>query len=666
MNISSLKCAAFFTALTMAIPAVAQNSSLQDIVDIASAAVDAARERSEQATSTEEVKAIFAKAEDAAEDGTINFCGFYLGMSEADARTLASHYGLKDGQWQIFSIASTKQVSRLTFTLRSVRRITKGGNSFDELSQAVANRVGTMKRVKERILDDDFDSSTAVAEEFTSALFGELAGEPTYIEEHSHVFDGYMFKNIDGEIARISEKEGLTIESVSLMQKAVAERAEAKRLLAAEAERREWEGPGRVAVSKLAADMVPIPDKNYSMCKYEVTQALWFAVMGENPSQFKGANLPVENVSWNDCQKFLEKLNALPEIKASGRVYRLPTLGEWDVACLAGAKRNGGYGKLADGTSISYETLGTIAWHGNGDAWEIAGNSESKTHPVGQKEANAFGLYDMHGNVMEWTVTPHFFDGKQIVCKGGCWNSGALSCSVENEETKAPDNRSNDLGFRLAADRELTEVERVKRTEIIAELATNMVAMPNREFSICKFEVSQELWEAVMGGNMSRNLGASLPVENVSWGECQMFLGKLNTLPEVKASGHIYRLPTADEWEYACRAGAEGDYCMLEDGKEVGKGWLNKGSIGSVAWYEDNSGDKTHPVGQKKPNAFGLYDMLGNVEEWTSTADNGRFLHCGGSFQSDADACKSRSRHTSRTFQYYRFIGLRLAADKSK
>ena len=205
---------------------------------------------------------------------------------------------------------------------------------------------------------------------------------------------------------------------------------------------KEW---GAIAIKEapvfaLSRSMVVIAD-NYSMCKYEVTQALWVAMMGANPSEFKGADRPVENVSWDDCQKFLGKLNAMPEVKESGVTYRLPTEDEWVYACRAGAKDD--YCKLADGAVITRDTLGDVAWY--------SANSDSKTHPVGQKNPNAFGLYDMHGNVAEW-VTLFIGHHRLSLSCGGSWRSDVYGCS-------AGSHKSDSLGFRLAADRaaDLTE-----------------------------------------------------------------------------------------------------------------------------------------------------------------------------------------------------------------
>jgi formylglycine-generating enzyme required for sulfatase activity len=421
MNIGTvIKYAAVAAALSMANPAVAQ-SSVKDLADMASAAMDAARERSDQAAAPEAVKAIFAKAEEAAEDGAINFCGFHLGMAEDEAKALAAHYGLKEDQWSSLATPASKQVYRLAFTLRGIRRITKGGNSFDELSQAVANRVGTMKSKH----DDNYN------------------------------LVGYEYRNIDGQTALMSEDKGLVLEDSTLAKKAAgeraeraaaerkaaAERAEAERKAAAEraeAERKAMEEDAKLALAKLASDMVPIPGKDYSMCKYEVTQMLWFAVMGENPSVFKGADHPVERVSWNDCQKFLEKLNALPEVKASGKTYRLPTADEWEFACRAGA--TGDYCKLADGTEITEKTLGEVAWYKD--------NSDGKTHPVGTKKPNAFGIYDMHGNVWEWTATA--VGSSRVDCGGGWRFDGAGDCGAGDRGSDDPDARYIHLGVRLA------------------------------------------------------------------------------------------------------------------------------------------------------------------------------------------------------------------------
>jgi formylglycine-generating enzyme required for sulfatase activity len=131
-------------------------------------------------------------------------------------------------------------------------------------------------------------------------------------------------------------------------------------------------------------------------------------------------------------------------------------------------------------------------------------------------------------------------------------------------------------------------------------------------FYLGKLEVTQEQWRKVMGSNPSVHTGSDHPVEMVSWLDCVAFCDRLSAL-----EGRRYRLPTAVEWEYACRGGSKGDFCFGDDEK----------SLGEYAWYAANSGDgvdgnghavngSTHPVGQRKPNTWGFFDMHGNVREW--------------------------------------------------
>ncbi len=133
-----------------------------------------------------------------------------------------------------------------------------------------------------------------------------------------------------------------------------------------------------------------------------------------------------------------------------------------------------------------------------------------------------------------------------------------------------------------------------------------MVAIPGKNYEIGKYDVTQREWKAVMGNNPSffSSCGENCPVENVSWDGVQQFIQKLNT-----KTGKQYRLPTQEEWEYACYGGNQTEYCGGND-------------INAVAWYSDNSGGQTHPVGQKQANGYGIYDMSGNVQQWMQDWNN--------------------------------------------
>jgi len=184
---------------------------------------------------------------------------------------------------------------------------------------------------------------------------------------------------------------------------------------------------------------------DYYIGKFEVTQKLWKAVMRTNPSYFKGDNLPVEYVSWNDALEFIRKLN-----QKTGQNFRLPTEAEWEYAARGGNKSRG-Y-KYSGSNNI-----GDVAW--------CAEYSGSKTHPVGTKSPNELGIYDMSGNVWEWCQDWYesYSSGSQTnptgpstgshrVLRGGSWNGTAWICRVSDRDGNNPGDRDFNFGFRLVLD----------------------------------------------------------------------------------------------------------------------------------------------------------------------------------------------------------------------
>ena len=190
---------------------------------------------------------------------------------------------------------------------------------------------------------------------------------------------------------------------------------------------------------------VIVPD--FYIGRYEVTQNQWQAVMGSNPSDFKGDNRPVEQVSWNDVQLFLDKLEEM-----TGQDYRLPTEAEWEFAA-SGGNKSRGY-KFAGSNSVS-----SVAWY--------AMNSDYKSHPVGRKIPNELGIYDMSGNVWEWCSDWYDSDyyrnspkknpkgpdnGKYRVFRGGSWFRNAVHSRSAARSHYSPGSGSGDIGFRLVFD----------------------------------------------------------------------------------------------------------------------------------------------------------------------------------------------------------------------
>ncbi|GHT11227.1 hypothetical protein AGMMS4956_03910 [Bacteroidia bacterium] len=181
---------------------------------------------------------------------------------------------------------------------------------------------------------------------------------------------------------------------------------------------------------------------SYYIGKYEVTQAQWKAVMGSNPSYFKGNNLPTEKVSWDDAQEFIGKLNA-----KTGKQYRLPTEAEWEYAARGGAQSKG-Y-KYSGSNAID-----SVAWYNS--------TSSNKTHTVGTKAANELGIYDMTGNVWEWCSDWYgdYSDSEEVnptgnlsgfnrVIRGGSWYCLTQACRITYRGNGSPGTNGIGLGLRL-------------------------------------------------------------------------------------------------------------------------------------------------------------------------------------------------------------------------
>lgn len=184
---------------------------------------------------------------------------------------------------------------------------------------------------------------------------------------------------------------------------------------------------------------------SFFLSKYQVTQNVYFRVMGENPSVFRGSENPVESVSWTDCIDFCNKLSEQSGLRRCYEIgektsildktangYRLPTEAEWEYACKAGSKKPR-YGELSE-----------IGWY--------EGNSSGTPHAVGLKKPNEWGLYDMLGNVWEWCedlYDPEVY-GTYRVFRGGGWNDPERGCLATNRRRSMQSYQIDDLGFRIA------------------------------------------------------------------------------------------------------------------------------------------------------------------------------------------------------------------------
>jgi len=380
----------------------------------------------------------------------------------------------------------------------------------------------------------------------------------------------------------------------------------------------------------------------------EVTQGQWQTVMGKNPSIFKD--------SGDDCPVEMGEVNEY--------IYRLPTEAEWEYACRAGSTTAFAGGDITETECGLEPHLANFGWY--------CGNSEDRVHPVAQTLPNAFGLYDMHGNVWEWcqdwygqypsgevTAPQGPSSGSNRVPRGGGWDYRAEDCRSANRYG-GPAFRGNYLGLRLVRAFNVSQGEkeghrkgRIEDKNIMIHLGkegaqgkgenpldkyfTNSMGMKfayippgtfmmgsplsdndekqhevtlTKGFYLGTTEVIQGHWQTIMGENPSYFKNCyDCPVESISWDDCQEFISRLNQ----QEGTNTYRLPTEAEWEYACRAGSK---TAFADGDITVTGFGAEPSLDRMGWYFDNADNRTHCVAQKNPNVWGLYDMHGNVWEW--------------------------------------------------
>ncbi|MEI6505831.1 MAG: SUMF1/EgtB/PvdO family nonheme iron enzyme [Planctomycetota bacterium] len=436
---------------------------------------------------------------------------------------------------------------------------------------------------------------------------------------------------------------------------------------------------------------------------YEVTNAQWKRVMGSVPSDRNIEDLPVWPVTWADAVAFCTKLSELPEERREGRIYRLPTEAEWEYACRAGRQTELSF---ADGT-----TFGEVGW--------FRGNSDAQAHSVGTKAMNLWGLYDMHGNVWEW-CSDWYGDysggdvsdpqgpirGTQRIIRGGYWGSDFYPAAQRN---MTDPERGDTVGFRVAmsvavwprqqssdvsntidstrtvvtdtavaddqADVLMASDEEGVRAKppVINSIGLQLKLIPTeketagqagegvnkrpreelitRPFYLGVYEVTNGQWKRVMGKVPSGGKGDALPVESILRQEAMDFCVKLSELPEEKVAGRSYRLPSSAEWMHACRAGSRTRFCFGDDA----------GQLSQYAWYSDNGDSRTHAVGRKKPNSWGLSDMHGNVHEWCSDSPEPR----GGAWNSGAHDCCSNVTAAIASGTRYGSVGFRVVMEVS-
>jgi sulfatase modifying factor 1 len=441
-----------------------------------------------------------------------------------------------------------------------------------------------------------------------------------------------------------------------------------------------------------------LPVDTFYIGKTEVTWGEWQTVRTwavsngytdlDGVGQGVGDNYPVSHVNWYDvvkwCNARSEKEGKTPVYTADGAVYkigrvkptevasangyRLPSEKEWEFAARGGTQTQG-Y------TYSGSNDLNAVGWH--------LENSVGAVHEVAKKLANELGIYDMSGNLFEWTGSwrPRY-EGSFRVFRGGFWHGSAEVCAVADRGYLIPGDWCYGNGFRVALS-SVSEMVLVSGGTLPA--SSVLGAVPVDTFYIGRTEVTWGEWQtvrtwAVSNGytdlaNVGQGVGDNYPVTSVNWFDVVKWCnarsekeGKTpvynkgtavyktgDVTPTEVASANGYRLPSEKEWEFAARGGTQ----------TQGYTYSGSNDLSAVGWSKVFSGGQAHEVGKKLANELGVFDMSGNLSEWTGSwypgyEGSSRVIR-GGDWDAGAVVCSFEYRSYYSPEARYDDIGFRVA-----
>lgn len=409
---------------------------------------------------------------------------------------------------------------------------------------------------------------------------------------------------------------------------------------------------GSVVIDRNDKTTVLQLERDVYIGKYPITRSQYVALGGNQIWLTRRENKPAIDISYYSALDFCESLNREARKQGQPFFFRLPNEIEWEYICRAGSTALYPYGDKPGDIHLhacfsensgyivpepfDEETIKLLPYHSGG------------CEDVGKYLPNAFGIHDMCGNVWEWCepfagndeAGRNNVDTSAKVLKGGSWTDAAEKLTCEFRRLEDPEVARSNIGFRVVMVRTESEaaisssepddplIKTLPESSLTNSIGMNLIrltmkreAVPNSEkgemsglemkknILVAQTPVTVQQFLAVMGHSPQRYKAGRSPIQLVTWQDAQAFCRKLTDLPQEIAAKRHYRLPTEEEWEYACRAGHTATTAEQ----------LRDFDFESLAWTRENSRNKIPFVGLKTPNGFGLHDMLGCVAEWCDT-----------------------------------------------